>query len=154
MALHISSVLLERIVAHARAAAPAECCGLLLGDPGQAVVRQLRPARNLSPDPLRRFELDPAMLLAAHRAARAGGPAILGHYHSHPRGPAEPSATDARNAASDGSFWLIVGAHGQITAWRASATGHHLGRFDRWEIRPDDENPAVCALASAGGISA
>ena len=46
--------------------------------------------------------------VAAHRAARDAGPAVIGHYHSHPSGVAVPSATDAACAAPDGTLWLIV----------------------------------------------
>ena len=32
------------------------------------------------------LEIDPAKLIAALRAERGGGPAVVGCYHSHPRG--------------------------------------------------------------------
>lgn len=93
-----------------------EVCGLLLG--GEGRITDIRPAANVAPDPARHFELDPTTLIAAHRAARSGGPAIIGHYHSHPSGHAEPSATDAAAAAPDGSLWLIVG-NGAARLWIA-----------------------------------
>ncbi len=111
------------------AADPHEVCGLLLGREG--AILNVRPAVNVAPDPARHFELDPAVLIAAHRAARAGGPAILGHYHSHPSGHAEPSATDAANAAPDGSLWLIVGS-GAARLWVA---GRGQGQGQAGEVR-------------------
>ena len=92
---------------------PRECCGLLIGCRGGAdiLVRRVVAAPNVAEDPARRFEVDPATLLAAHRAARAAGEEILGPYHSHPDGPARPSATDmarARDAAAPGEIWLII----------------------------------------------
>ena len=107
-------MLLEQIVALAGADAH-EVCGLLLGTDDR--IEAILPAANVAPDPARHFELDPSALIAAHRAARSGGPAIIGHYHSHPSGVAAPSATDAACAAPDGSLWLIVGA-GDVTLWR------------------------------------
>ena len=83
-----------------------EVCGMLLGAAGR--IDAVRPASNVAPDPSRHFELDPAVLIAAHRAARDAGPAVIGHYHSHPSGVAVPSATDAACAAPDGTLWLIV----------------------------------------------
>ena len=83
-----------------------EVCGMLLGAAGR--IDAVRPASNVAPDPSRHFELDPAVLIAAHRAARDVGPAVIGHYHSHPSGVAVPSATDAACAAPDGTLWLIV----------------------------------------------
>jgi proteasome lid subunit RPN8/RPN11 len=97
-----------------------EICGLLLGrDP---VIGDIRPAANVAPDPFRHFEIDPAVLIAAHRDARSGGLPVMGHYHSHPSGRVEPSATDAASANPDGSLWLIV-ASGSATLWRAEQGG-------------------------------
>ena len=61
------------------------------------------------PDPETHFEIDPQALIDAHRAARAGGPQVLGYYHSHPAGEPEPSATDRAMAAGDGRMWAIMG---------------------------------------------
>ncbi|MEC3911116.1 M67 family metallopeptidase [Sphingobium sp. CR2-8] len=115
MRVEISRLVLEQIVALA-AADTNEVCGLLLGSADR--IEAILPAANVAPDPARHFELDPAALIAAHRTARGGGAAIVGHYHSHPSGVSEPSATDAACASPDGSLWLIVGA-GQTTLWRA-----------------------------------
>lgn len=95
-----------------------EVCGLLLGEPRW--VREIQPAANVAANPSRHFELDPGTLFAAHKAARAGGPAILGHYHSHPSGLSEPSATDAASALPDGSLWLIIGGD-DARLWIAGA---------------------------------
>ena len=59
---------------------------------------------------------------------RQGGPAVVGHYHSHPTGVARPSARDAADAAPDKSIWLIV-AGKDVTAWRAVPDGSVEGRF-------------------------
>ncbi|WP_420144915.1 Mov34/MPN/PAD-1 family protein [Sphingobium sp.] len=114
MRVEISRTLLEQIVALAAADAN-EVCGLLLGTSDR--IEAIMPAANIATDPARHFELDPAILIAAHRAARTGGPAIIGHYHSHPSGVAAPSITDAACATSDGSLWLIVAGH-DATLWR------------------------------------
>lgn len=83
-----------------------EVCGLLLGSGTK--VEAIVPAANVASDPSRHFELDPAVLIGAHRSQRSGGPDIIGHYHSHPSGVAEPSPTDRACASPDGSFWLIA----------------------------------------------
>ncbi len=115
MAYEIARSLLDRIIMLA-AATPDEICGLLLGGAGR--IEAIAPAPNVAPDPARHFELDPAVLLAAHRQARTGGLAVIGHYHSHPSGVAMPSATDLACAAPDGSLWLIV-AGTQAGLWSA-----------------------------------
>ena len=124
MKVRISRDILEQIMSEA-AADPHEVCGLLLGEAGR--IAESRPAANVAPDPARHFELDPAVLIAAHRAARAGGPQILGHYHSHPGGVPVPSATDAACAVADGSLWLIVG--GGVTRLWVSTGRQENARF-------------------------
>lgn len=109
------------------AASRDEVCGLLFGAGSR--VDGLLACRNVAADPAVRFEIDPAALIAAHRAARRGGPVIIGHYHSHPSGIAYPSPRDAADAAPDGSLWLIV-AGPDVTAWRATENGMIHGRFD------------------------
>ena len=67
-------------------------------------------------DPARHFEIDPAALFAAHRAARDGGLELLGYYHSHPEGHPVPSATDCEHASGDHRVWAIV-ASGEVAFW-------------------------------------
>lgn len=88
------------------------------------------PAANIAAHPEHRFEIDPAVLLAAYKAQRTGGPALLGHYHSHPTGKPIPSVTDAAMAQGRGEYWIIVGSDGTLQGWRADATGSVHGRFD------------------------
>jgi proteasome lid subunit RPN8/RPN11 len=97
-----------------------ECCGLLLGV-GVQITASI-PAANVHAQPERHFEIDPAALIAAHRAARAGGPQVLGYYHSHPEGTAGPSATDCALASGDGRVWAIV-ANAEIGWWRDTPQG-------------------------------
>ncbi len=120
MRCEVSSDVVERLLAEAASAHPQECCGILLGE-GDAITA-IQPADNVHPEPERHFEIDPQALVDAHRAARAGGPAIIGYYHSHPNGRAEPSATDRAMAASDGAVWAIIAA-GRITLWRSGDAG-------------------------------
>lgn len=119
MVLTISRAAIDEILAAAAASPGAEICGLLLGRGD--VVMEVRPCANVAADPQDSFEIDPAALIAAHRAARSGGPAPIGHYHSHPRGPAAPSARDAA-MAEPGSYWLIAG-DGDVRGWRARGDG-------------------------------
>ncbi|HTN15180.1 MAG TPA: M67 family metallopeptidase [Sphingomonadaceae bacterium] len=111
---------LETIVAEAARAAPEEACGLLLGAEGR--ITEARPAANVAPDKVRHFEIDPAALIDAHRAERGGGAQLIGYYHSHPSGPAEPSATDREQAAGDGKVWAIA-ALGIVRFWRDGPDG-------------------------------
>ena len=119
MALIVARGVIEALLAEAARHHPEECCGLLLGERG---IEAILPAANVAADPLRRFEIDPAALIAAHKAARAGGPTMAGYYHSHPAGPAAPSATDRAAASGDGRVWAIVG-RGEARFWRDAPSG-------------------------------
>jgi proteasome lid subunit RPN8/RPN11 len=125
MATAIASELLEEILGHAAAEVGTEVCGLLLGTGDR--ITAIRAAANVAAEPARAFELDPAVLIAAHRAARAGGDGILGHYHSHPGGDPAPSACDAAAAAA-GELWLVVAGE-EARLWRAVAGGPLHGAF-------------------------
>ena len=114
MEIGVTSGVMATLLQEAAGAGSLECCGLLLGR-GDRVVSAV-PAANVHPDPAGHFEIDPAALIAAHRAARVGGPQVLGYYHSHPNGRAEPSATDQAQASGDGRIWAIVAA-GAVTWW-------------------------------------
>lgn len=120
MPTELSSEVVECLLREAAIAHPHECCGILLGE-GEA-VSAIRPATNVHPEPQRHFEVDPQSLVDAHRAARSGGPQVLGYYHSHPNGLAEPSPTDRASAARDGAIWAIIAA-GRITLWRLGDAG-------------------------------
>jgi proteasome lid subunit RPN8/RPN11 len=120
MDVRVSRPALDRLLAEAAGVAPEECCGILLGSDGS--ITEVRAAANVAHDPRRRFEIDPQALVDAHRAARRGGPQVVGYYHSHPRGPAEPSATDCAQAAHDGRIWAIIG-ESAVTFWRDEEAG-------------------------------
>ena len=115
MDLRISRTQRQQLVDWANDAKPDECCGLLLG--GGGIVEQLVLTANAASDKTREFEIDPVALINAEKVARSGGPLIIGYFHSHPNGLAEPSLTDARMAAADGRWWLII-AGDLVTCWR------------------------------------
>ncbi|WP_245561372.1 M67 family metallopeptidase [Erythrobacter cryptus] len=121
MELVVTSRALAAMRAHARAAHPQEACGLLLGAMGEGAARasisEARPTANVHPSPRTHFEIDPAALIAAHRAARVpGAPTLIGYYHAHPAGAAVPSATDRALAARDGRVWAIIAAD-EVRFW-------------------------------------
>lgn len=127
MQLWLSSALHEGLLSAAHSAHPHECCGLLFGQNGS--VDRFLPTANVAADPARTFEIDPAALIGAERETRLGGDRLIGYYHSHPNGRAEPSRCDAESAAPDGRLWLLI-AGGTVTGWRARRGGALLGMFD------------------------
>lgn len=120
---------IEGIVRHARADAPLECCGLLLGARGRVSVAL--PARNELASPTR-FRIHPEDHFAALRRARELGLAIAGAYHSHPATAPVPSARDLREADDPGLLHLIVGLpSGDVRGYRLLG-----GNFLRVEVVP------------------
>lgn len=111
------------MIEHARACAPAECCGLVGGRAGAAL--NVYRLRNIAPDALVAYEAAPPELFAAQREMRARGEELLGIYHSHPRSadPA-PSQTDVRLAFYPSSIYFIIGftpgGEGALRAFRIS----------------------------------
>jgi len=89
-----------QIFAEACAAHPRECCGLLEGSAER--ITALHPTRNLAGEP-DRFEIDPIEQFRLMREGRR----IVGCYHSHPGGRAEPSPRDAQCASEVGFLWLV-----------------------------------------------
>ena len=109
-----------------------EVCGLIFGVGGNKVT-DIRQCANVAANPEGEFEIDPIALIAAHKAERAGGPSLIGCYHSHPNGVEKPSVRDAESDLGTPSLWLIV-AGDQLTAWQSAGAG----RFIRVEIDTTD----------------
>jgi len=110
---------IDAIIAHAREAAPDECCGLLVGTEGG--IDEAVRARNLEPGPAR-YQIDPRDHIALNRRLRDSGRTVVGAYHSHPRSSAVPSPSDVREAFYPDFLYLIVSlaasARPECRAWR------------------------------------
>lgn len=131
--IHLSPSQLQEILDHAERAYPFECCGLLVGavdavDANNAVT----VTRIAASDNVRitengysgqdRFEIDPQLRFDLMRALKDSDEDIVGHYHSHPDHPAEPSVHDLDMAFEPELVWLIVavakGQSAETRAWR------------------------------------
>ena len=132
MGYGISSTLLGRLLTDAKNSPEAEVCGLLFG--AGARIEAAEACANVAQEPARAFEIDPAMLFAAYRRMRTGGPRLIGHYHSHPSGEAVPSARDAMQAMGDGALWLILTAR-EARLWRTE----RAGAFEAVELQVQEE---------------
>jgi proteasome lid subunit RPN8/RPN11 len=112
--MEIAPELVEQIVAHARAEAPNECCGVVAvasEEVGEQRARAMavRCARNVHASP-KRFEIDGRDVLAAMNEFEERGWEIGAIYHSHTHTAPYPSQTDVNFAANwPGVEWVIVG---------------------------------------------
>ena len=116
----IPKTILDEIAAQARAEQPRECCGVLGGRAERVVSRY--PLRNQAAQPETRFFASPEDLFAAMRQMRAARQKLLAIYHSHPRGPAWPSATDIEMAFYSEAIYLIIALEPE---WEAHAFAIH-----------------------------
>lgn len=113
----------EEMLAHAREANPAECCGLI-GGTEVGGARSVYRASNVAPDPLVGYEIAVKELLDAQRLMRERGEELWGIYHSHPRSvDPVPSETDVRLAYYPSAVYFIIGfgdEHASLRAFRIS----------------------------------
>jgi desampylase len=109
--LHLSPTHAATIVAAAYARFPAECCGLLEGmaTANGWTVTAAHEARNIADEPQRRFLIDPQFQIGLLRRLRGTARSVIGCFHSHPGGTAEPSGTDISAAIEADFVWLIAG---------------------------------------------
>ena len=110
-AVELSAALERQLRTEAISAWPRECCGLIEGTRNNERMRMtaLHPMPNIAelPD---RFEIDPAAHIALVRTLRGTDREIVGCYHSHPNGRAEPSERDLARASERDFLWLICAA--------------------------------------------
>jgi proteasome lid subunit RPN8/RPN11 len=121
-AVRLAGAAVTTIATAAEQAYPNESCGLLIGtsdESGWCVTRAV-VGDNVHPEPRRRFEVDPRLVFEWMRKLRGGDESVIGHFHSHPDGPAAPSETDRASAFDRAALWLIAAVPGgHIAALRA-----------------------------------
>lgn len=114
---------------------PAECCGLLIGsiEQGERRVAEVVPVRNdrRGEDGRRGFRISPEAYWRLERRARLAGRKIVGVYHSHPDGPADPSEADVEDAWTRLSYLIL-----EVTDGRPGALRSWTPRDGRAGFRP------------------
>ena len=106
--------LLEKLIAHSRAALPNEACGLIAGViDGEGVKKagEVYCLKNIDESP-EHFSMSVEEQFAAVADMRGRGIVLLGNFHSHPSTPARPSEEDIRLAFDRSLSYLIVSLAG------------------------------------------
>lgn len=103
---------LSEIEDAATAAYPKESCGLLIGQQhsknSQTVTRVAVSPNKTENDTRDSFEIDPQLRFDIMRELKDTSEDIVGHFHSHPNGPAHPSARDLEQAWEPALIWVIT----------------------------------------------
>lgn len=131
------------LAAHARREAPRECCGVLIGriDAAFHVMRAV-PGRNLIASH-ELFELDPEDFVRADAEAEAEGLAVVGFYHSHPRGPERLSKVDRERAWPGYLQVLIVLQSGSGCGFSGWVAPSERAEFIPVRLEPEDFSEKV-----------
>jgi [CysO sulfur-carrier protein]-S-L-cysteine hydrolase len=125
---------LEEMYAHAREAAPEECCGLVGGTIETGHARTVYRLRNTAADRRVAYEAAPQELFAAQRSMRERDEQLLAIYHSHPRSRDPlPSETDVRLAYYPAAIYLIIGLDEEDARLRAFRLLEREGHWERIE---------------------
>lgn len=105
MSVELDRSLYEEMLAHARAQAPLEACGILGGRAGRP--ERFYPTPNAEQSPVR-YSIAPADLFRVTRDVDRQGLDLAAIFHSHPATEAYPSATDVRLAYYPDAVYLIL----------------------------------------------
>jgi proteasome lid subunit RPN8/RPN11 len=126
----ISEYQWETMLADIQLKFPEEACGLLGGIDNRvfAVVPVTNVLRSVA-----RYRMEPAEQLRAFQRFEADAMDLVGIYHSHPAGPAQPSKTDVAEAYYPDAAYLIWSM--DIEGWKCRAFRLDDGLFQEVEIR-------------------
>ncbi len=142
----IPRAVLKTLADAAEAAYPEEACALLIGrlrGNGDVVVSRAELSANLAEGARgRRFEIDPALRIRIMKGLRGGEERIVGHFHSHPDHPAQPSAEDLARAFEPDLVWVIAAVEGgQAIHTTAHVVDEAARQFREIPLRTADWGP-------------
>jgi proteasome lid subunit RPN8/RPN11 len=113
----IPKPLAEAMFAHAQEAYPKECCGQLAGTHG--VPTHIYCMQNVHETPEVFFEMFRQEQAFVQKNIRHNELDLVAIYHSHPKSPARPSASDIRLAYPEPFYLLISLQHRDAPELRA-----------------------------------
>lgn len=130
--IHLPAALYEEMVRHVAAHLPEEACGLVGGLVEGPVARAVvfYPIENILHSAVA-YEMDPLPQIRAMLDIEAAELELVAICHSHPSGPARPSATDLAQAYYPDSAYLILTP---AAADRPAVRGFMLGDGETREI--------------------
>jgi proteasome lid subunit RPN8/RPN11 len=143
--LSLTNSVYEAIRAHGEETYPHECCGALLGLPGEhgwLVTDSVRAGNTRTDSAHNRYQIAPIELVRIQRQARENALEIAGFYHSHPDHPAQWSPTDFAEAHWLGCSYVITSvAKGEATVTNSfllAGTTEEDKRFEQEIVQVED----------------
>lgn len=113
--IEIPIAIYNLMIEHARSGRPLEVCGVLAGR--GSLVERIYQGSNADASPVS-YRLDSRQQLEIGKDLSRDGRKMLCIYHSHPSGPAFPSAKDVSLAVWD-TVYIIIGFAGETPEVRA-----------------------------------
>ena len=95
----------DEMIAHARAEAPNECCGILAGL-NDRVIKLYRTTN--TEHSAYRYNIESREMLTIYKEIQENRWQLLGVYHSHTHTEAYPSPTDMKSIVLPGSIHFII----------------------------------------------
>lgn len=111
MTLHLSKVLYDDIIDHAKSIAPIESCGYIAGKDNKAEVFYKMTNVDQSSE---HFSFDPKEQFQVVKDARQKGLSLIAVYHSHPETPARLSDEDIRLFNDPNPVYIIVSLKDEV----------------------------------------
>ena len=113
---------------------PEESCGLIIGHDdaeNRLTITRVEVSPNRSEQNKHdSFEIDPQLRFDLMRELKDGPQRIIGHFHSHPNGPAQPSTRDANQTWEPALIWVITAVEsGQAGETAAYAFDEKTNQF-------------------------
>ena len=120
--VEIKQDILQKILDHARASYPHECCGILLGKmtSPKRIMDAVKAENTNKERAVDRYEMNPDELLKIEREARQAGLEVVGVYHSHPDHPSSPSEFDRQRGWPEYSYIIVAvkgGTETEAKSW-------------------------------------
>jgi proteasome lid subunit RPN8/RPN11 len=132
--LTISAALAGELLAHARAEAPNEACGILSGSAAEGRATTYHPARNADASPYV-YSVHPDDLVRIVLGIEDAGEDLVAIFHSHTHTPAEPSPTDRRQAMYPDAIYLLATLMDPATEPTSSLRAWRIRDGDATETR-------------------
>ena len=105
-AIRITRPLAIHLLALAQESPEEEVCGLIGSIDNKPTT--VYPIRNIAPDKIAAFEMNPEDQIHALKTMRDKNENLFAVYHSHPKSPAIPSADDISNIGYPDVYQLII----------------------------------------------